>query len=671
MADNFGTEGRKRTGNEQDKVEERQKKAVKRNYYNTPRGEDEWNGFDVYGSSIPILPDDDIIDDEPAPCIVPNLPKSSSQQLKDSGDEELAPCMVAGLSSGSSPSMNLEGKTDSQNKMIGGPHSKYIIDNMKSCIEELVGKMLAEHEERMTSTFLKSLEQLNSCKSEISALKRLLDKSAWSESHSKIMRNNRLNRKGLSKRVDSTDEIKYYKLCCSINNVQKVLSIVLNVYLIDNTVKWSNKNDGCDSNVLKFEKSCVEKLRVMFFGKKVIEKKEIWKDGIGLEFSKFREDIINALVLNLRNDRFKMFTKANEISEIESCSENDKSVQSAQSNSKRLTINMPEWLKKITVMHIEAVRISKEERRNISDNSKDAKSIEEQLDRRNYSDFPPNEEICLMALEKIYSDITTELHDARSRSRVVFSEEIGYMLLHWKTIKEKCRKELNEIIDDPCIKFDKTSIGKILDEKQISDMEVECEDQDAIQRNERKFQNLTSIMKDAFVFEATHDVLVVNKVENTKLKEKSKDAHQNLDSKMNDNIGLERRTIRRSINLLSVSLNMLTAFVGSSLKSLIGEKLCLHKNMLRCCYIVSVSLKGLIESYTSRSSPGSHDSTYLDLKLSDLSCTPSQILKIMKKMVTKISVENYKSIHVSPQRDKVQKNGGRERNYRNTNAFLM
>ncbi len=251
------------------------------------------------------------------------------------------------------------------------------------------------------------------------------------------------------------------------------------------------------------------------------------------------------------------------------------------------------------------------------------------------------------------------MHDGRIRARTVFSEEVGYLFCIGNRIKSTIN---DRPFSSPSFTFPKEWKVVIIENVEIATMECDVGDDNVIKRNEKKFQTFCQKTASYFCFEVEYDIILNNENAQHKRKKSSNLEFGDFPDKTEEVGGNKFAKLRRHINLLLVALNMIVTFSCGSLKEPIGSKLCARGDILKSCYIIATALKTMM--LFSSNNIGIEQSTSerkLQVRMSDLMTSPTVIDRIGRKMVTNVTVDNYKAMHVPDEHEELNRTNGCDR----------
>ncbi len=585
-------------------------------------------------------------------CNVINLPLVSDTVM-DTSDEEIAPSVVPPLVSNveaqhNIPTANLHFSMDFERMM------KTVEDNITKHLDEKLlehQKIIAKELERCNDMICNRILELGHLKASSNAV---------NGGHQTKSKKNAYGKLKSEFNARNDEELISYDLCFCPDNIKLIMNIVIINYTIMNVNHWSYSSNQDEELLFNFETSCVRKLEAIMFGKSSLEGKSVWKGSVGNEASNLRYMIQKSLVKNAQQNKFdsckfeRIESRDGELNQNASNSHSYSTARSLTNNSK---LPYPIWLLNIKDEHISTVRSQREK-----------KKLSAKLDKTNeigiggvrwYDNVPNDEQVCLRAMERLYTDITSEIHDGRIRARSLFSEEVGYLFCIGKRIKSNIS---DKPLSSPSYTFPEDWKTIIIDPVDIATMECDVADDAVIKRNEEKFQKFCQKTGSYFSFHVEHDVIL-----NSDNVQQKRRKISNLESVSMSGISEISRgksfvKLRRHINLLLVALNMIVTFSCGNLKQPIGSKLCGRRDILKSCFIIATALKTMI--LLSGNDIGiKHDvmRRKSQVRISDLMTSPTVIDRIGRKMVTNVTVENYKAMHVEDEVEHINDSNGHAR----------
>jgi len=427
----------------------------------------------IVGANIPILMgiDDEISGDEEAHMTVPPLPLPSGKERNCSGSEisELVKTLQENITN------HIDVKLMEHKKEFG-KQLEEIKDKVKGCMNEI--------------SFIKNSKSIDNNKQ----IKKILKSVS-------TCRKSTLNAK-------YDEELRDYEICFSPKNIYSVLLLSVINYLIKGVANWDSKLLEEAEKMNEFDKSCARVLKVLLFGRQVGKGKAVWEEGIGAEASILKYTVLVSLVVNMKQNRFDLF----EVEGDDRCTvgarshtNNSQSVCSAESVSTNRVIQFPTWLNPIREEHIEAVRCCREKKKKVIKETYKTNMNNHSYNNKLYNVFPAEEQICIRACERLFTDVTGEIHDGRGRSRLVFTEEIGYFLGLWNEISmDGCT------LDKPKIVFGRNRKRVILDQSEVGCTDVDRLKPEALSNNEDKFRDISYNTSSYLTFFVSHDVFVQN-----------------------------------------------------------------------------------------------------------------------------------------------------------------
>ena len=393
-----------------------------------------------------------------------------------------------------------------------------------------------------------------------------------------------INHNRKRKALDREDEIE--KRLILFNHV---FSDDLFRFVIGPCVLHSCKTQFSQAPTSKFIQTAESILETLFFARAPGECKDKYTTEAGQSNKNYRRSVMLTSLRSVQVDSLNIFKSDVASNENQSASKN--SVSNSQNsmngmNNTAVKIKQPEWLRPgfITTDEIDFainknfVRAGSLEQVEGTCNEKKG-SLQRSADNR--------VEVAKAVSLKIYHALTDVFHKARDAAKASFFYEVGYLFCGWKQhtkeidqLNMKIYWCVNEEYDS--MKYPLYSSIPTMDTISFNERSMDSEREFVLNKSKENLLKMADLIKNnkQMILITEHDVLVETKVLSAQKGRKRR--------KM-----VEKRTIRKAINLLDLSCKFLSCYCDMGLSENPCTLLSLNQDSLRCVFMFALFFRSI------------------------------------------------------------------------------
>lgn len=410
----------------------------------------------------------------------------------------------------------------------------------------------------------------------------------------------------------------------------------------------------------RVRQSAAQAVRVFMFSKLPSEKRSLYKEGVGKEFSRYRRGVVLTTLLAVQNNCFGQFVGSS-IPPSHGCLNRNDDGHRAQptvSEQNSKLIVKPVWA---TIGYIskEDVEMARKKMEDVHGRAESDRLLRDD-DRRGRVIRKDTEQMTKIdvsqyAASKLYQAITSKLHRARDMAKASFFEEIGYAFVPWSEYATGFNQEnmtfkwghddLSEVGTD----LDSIGDGIVHTSALLLDgvnpSEFDSNRTAAYNKNMAAFSKLMENNPDMVLF-IDHEVRVRKIAANGTVQGRKVS---------------ERKHLRKAVNVIDVACRFIACYSGVSSIPCPSEIFSTTSDSLRCVYALSVFFKELLsrtidtwekDGLTSLKLKDDDDAVEVySVTTGDLLPTPTRQGQILRNSCLILSADEYRKMDISENAD--------------------